>query len=298
MIRMPHTVYVDDSGTHSHAQIVVAAYCVAPVKNWKQFESAWSRVGREAGFKHFHMTEFASCRIDAWCRDCKKGKTDVRDHPWREWTLVKRKRVLKRLANIVAKHVQQGAGLSLAKAAYAEFVLQPELAQLAEGVAGCGPFTFAMQGCGGHLAHWRATNHIDNPMKFVFDLTDEEQMEENERYFFGSQKRPHIVDGVEQFFIPLGGYRTGVAYESRKDTVQLLAADMLAWTSSKICAAHWYKAPVHEDALDVAFIFKESGKLNIGNVGIEEIQRWARREIELRRQTILLDKRENEPNNE
>jgi len=258
----------------------VAAYCVSSGKRWKEFEREWWKIAKDSGFKHFHMTEFASCRMDAWCRDCKKGKTDALDHPWRGWPNEKRQRVLKRLARTISRYAQHGAGIAIAKGDYENVVLKSDLLQLAPEAAGRRHFTFAMQTCGGHLAKWRAEKKITNPMKFVFDLSDKEQKDENVRYFFGAKDhpKPQIKDGLEQWFIPIA-----IAYESRKTTVQLLSADMLAWVSAKIHAAQLFKVRLHPDAFTVASIFLEGEKLGMGNVGQGDLKEWATGEIALRR---------------
>jgi hypothetical protein len=278
MIRVPHTVFVDDSGTDPVARIVVAAYCVSSVKNWKAFEREWWKIARESGFKHFHMTEFAGCKMGSWCRDCNKGKTDASDHPWREWTHEKRERVLKRLARTISRYAQHGAGIAITKEDYERTVLRSDLAQLAPEAAGRRHFTFAMQTCGGHLSKWRAEKKITNPLKFVFDLSDEKQKDENVRHFFATNDgKPQIEDGVERWFVP-----AGISYESRKTMVQLLSADMLAWVSAKIRAAQVFKGRLHPDAFTIAEIFLEGQKLGMGSVAGENLEEWARGEIALR----------------
>ena len=278
MLRMPHTVYVDDSGTDTFARIVVAAYCVSSVRNWKEFERRWRRIARESGFEHFHMTAFASCRKGAWCRDCNKGKTTAKDHPWREWDDKKRERVLHRLACTVERCVQHGAGIAIAKEDYEKNVVQSGLAVLAPEAAGKRYFTFAIQACGGNSAKWRKMNNISVPLKFVFDLCDKEQREENVKYFFSANPIfPPKKDGIEQWFVP-----DGIAYESRKNTVQLLAADMLAWTSAKIRVWELF-GTMHPDALTVGLILGSRNKLRFGSVYSNHFKDWADKELAMRK---------------
>src|SRR5215469_17640552 len=95
-------VYVDDSSTTDlKAQIAAAAFCVSTEDRWKAFERQWNTISVNAGFKHFHMTEFAACRPDKPCIQCVRGKKDLGDHPWRCWTSKKRRQILERLARAV-----------------------------------------------------------------------------------------------------------------------------------------------------------------------------------------------------
>ena len=55
-------VYVDDSGTDGKSRIAAAAFCVSTVDRWSAFERRWRNISVNAGFKHFHMTEFAACK--------------------------------------------------------------------------------------------------------------------------------------------------------------------------------------------------------------------------------------------
>ena len=71
----------------------------------------------------------------------------------------------------------------------------------------------------------------------------------------------------------------GVSYESRKNTVQLLSADMLAWVTAKIRAAQLFGRGWSKEAKMVAFRFVDSGNLNIGFNATEQIQEWVEDEI-------------------
>ena len=70
-----------------------------------------------------------------------------------------------------------------------------------------------------------------------------------------------------------------MSYESRKDTVQLLSADMLAWVTAKIRAAQLYGRGWSKDVKMVAFRFVDSGNVNIGFNAAEQIQEWVEGEI-------------------
>jgi hypothetical protein len=72
-----HTVYVDDSGTDSKSRIITAAFCVSTVEKWLHFERRWKSISVNAGFKHFHMTEFAACKREKPCNQCARGETTL-----------------------------------------------------------------------------------------------------------------------------------------------------------------------------------------------------------------------------
>ena len=148
-------LYVDDSGSEPdpRVRIIVAAFCVSTEKKWGKFESAWRAVAQDAGFIHFHMTEFAGCRRDSWCRDCKAGKTDAAKHPWREWSNSKRKEVLAELVQIVRKYTDQGFGIAFTKEDIKKYVLDSTsaLRTLAPDQFGDEHFTFAATTCGANL---------------------------------------------------------------------------------------------------------------------------------------------------
>jgi hypothetical protein len=283
----PQIVYVDDSGTepNPNVRIVVAAFCVSTVKSWRKFDSAWRAVEQDAGFKQFHMTEFAGCRKDAWCRDCRNGKTDASKHPWREWSNSKRKEVLKELVRIVCKHTEQGFGIAATKDDIDKYVIKnQELKSMAPADAfGKKHFTFAASICGGELARWRAAQGVYPPIKFVFDLCSEEQKLEIAKAFVSEgQVKPRLTGNLENWFEV---DTNGISFESRKETLPLLSADMLAWIAAKIRAVHLFpttfirKGWSKEMSL-VAFPFIDSDKLHIGYNQESSMTEWLRRELE------------------
>ena len=117
-----HTVYVDDSGTHNEAKVAAAACCVSAAKPWKRYEREWRVIEAAEQFQHFHMSAFAACKPGVWCRDCQIYKTSEEDHPWREWSMTKRRRVLKALVEVVCEYVEAGVGWAMIKTDYNEVV--------------------------------------------------------------------------------------------------------------------------------------------------------------------------------
>ena len=279
-------VYVDDSGSEPdpRVRIIVAAFCISTEKKWKKFESAWKAVAQDAGFIHFHMTEFAGCRRDSWCRDCKGGRTDAAKHPWREWSNSKRKAVLGRLVQIVSKYTEQGFGIAFTKEDIKKYVLDSTsaLRMLAPDQFGNEHFTFAATTCGGELARWRAKQNSFPPIKLVFDLCAERQKLEIAKAFIkAKQVKPQFIDGIEQWF---DVDADGISFASRKDTVQLLSADMLAWVTAKIRAFQEYPETAKrkgwpKDLSRVAFPFIDSKKLHIGYNTEQSVREWQEREL-------------------
>jgi hypothetical protein len=273
----PYTVYFDDSGTDKQARIVVAAYCTSTVSKWQKFETSWKAVAKEAGFEQFHMTEFAGCRPEEWCRDCRNGKTTAKNHPWREWSQTKRKEVLLKLARTICKYVDHGSGIAFTKEDIEQYVIQSPLRRTHMNSVGDLPFTFAAQTCGGELAKWRAINKkTDSPQKFVFDLTPQHQKDEIARVFLGAGHKPRFIDGLEQWFdVDING----VSYESRKNTVQLLSADMLAWVTAKIRAAQLFGKGWGKETRLIAFRFVDTKHLRIGFNTSQQMLEWRDKEL-------------------
>ena len=277
----PHTAYLDDSGSTPNARIIVAALCVGPIKKWRQFEAAWIAAEQEFGFKEFHMTEFAGCRRTAWCRDCKNGKTDATKHPWREWSNTKRHKVLTELIRIVNKNTAQGWGVAQTKDDIDKLLRQSKLKELAPDAFGHEYYTFAATTVGGSLARWRKQTGQFPPLKLVFD--GEHKLELARAFLPEYQVKPKIsADGFENWF-DLDA--TGIAFESRKVTRQLLAADMLAWVTAKIRVAELFPDTYRQmggwgkEVSMIVHEFLRQGKLHIGQAH-DAFGEWLKQEID------------------
>jgi hypothetical protein len=265
-----HTVYVDDSGTDGKSRIVTAAFCVSPAERWLDFDRKWNKIALHAGFKHFHMTEFVACRRDKPCNQCVRGKTTLKDHPWRNWSTKKRENVLNRLAGTVIEFVEYGVGIAHTKQEYEEHVKNSPARIAAREPIGDEHFTFAVQRCGGELAKWRAEKKSDPPLSFVFDLTSDKQRDEIARVFFGAASgRPQYQNGIEQWFIP-----AGVSYESRKSVVQLLAADMLAWVTATVRAREIFLRGETREMFQVAYMFADTKHIRMGHTPRGSLVQW------------------------
>jgi hypothetical protein len=219
-----HIVYVDDSGTDGKSRVAAAAFCVSTRDRWLEFEKSWQKIAKHAGFelRNFHMTDFAACRRGHPCQHCKRGEISVSEHPWQRWTDEKRENILNRMAKALVKHVECGWGQAYTKEDYDKHIRNSAARTVANEPIGDEYFTFAVQQCGGRLAEWRAANNRNDRLRFVFDNASEREKEEISMVFFaGLNGKLRNEHGVEQRFDP----ESGVSYESRKQTCQLLAAD-------------------------------------------------------------------------
>jgi hypothetical protein len=265
-----HIVYVDDSGTDSKSRVATAAFCVSTPEKWLDFERKWRNISINAGFKHFHMTEFAACKYEKPCPQCIKGETTLEDHPWRRWTTKKRKNVLNRLAGAIVEFVEYGVGIAHTKQDYEEHVRTSHARLYTAEPIGEQHFTFAVQRCGGELAKWRASTKVDSPLKFVFDLSSKKQRDEIAKIFFGAaNSKPQYQDGLEQWFLP-----AEVSYESRKSVVQLLAADMLAWVTATVRARELFRRGETLEMFQIANIFADTTHIRMGYTPKETLAKW------------------------
>jgi hypothetical protein len=266
-------VYVDDSGTDSKSAIVTAAFCVSTERKWQEFEARWRKIGERAGFEHFHMTEFAACKRDKWCPQCRHGKTTALDHPWRAWSPSKRENVLNRLAKAVVSYSECAFGMAHTKQDYDDHVRNSPARQVSTEPISDEQFTFALQQCGGELAKWRAANAVTKPLKFVFDLTSsKEERREIAKVFLASvQGRSQLKDCVERWFTP-----KEVLFASRKQVLPLLAADMLAWTIASIRSRDVFRCGEFNEAYGVGLIFTGTKHIRMGYMEKETLKRWER----------------------
>jgi len=265
------TVYVDDSGTDPKSRIVAAAFCVSTVEKWLAFERRWRNISVNAGFQHFHMTEFAACKEGKPCKQCFSGEKTLEDHPWRRWTAKKRKNVLRKLAETVVEFVEFGVGLAYTKADFDEHIRTSEVRLYSNEPVADEYFTYAVQRCGGELARWRAQQTTVNPpLKFVFDLTPKKGRDDIAKVFFGGVSgKPQYADGMEQWFIP-----ESVSYESRKNVVQLLSADMLAWVTATIRSREAFLRGETLEMFQVAEIFVDTPNIRMGHTPKESFARF------------------------
>src|ERR1700730_9011596 len=274
-------VYVDDSGTDGKSRIAAAAFCVSTADKWAAFENAWRKIVDRAGFelKDWHMTEFAACRPNNFCNQCKSGEKTAKEHPWQKWPEGKRENVLRRMAKALVKHVECGWGIAHTKEDYEKYVRDSPSRVLANEPVGDEHFTFAVQQCGGRLAEWRgAMNKQDVPLRFVFDNSSKKQKREIAEVFLAEAKaKTKYQGGIEQWFESVG-----ITYESRKSVPQLLSADMLAWTIATMRSRHVFRRGRFVEMFQLGNVFtgEKASHINIGYTSQEPFIEWERRILE------------------
>jgi hypothetical protein len=269
------TVYVDDSGTDTKSRVAAAAFCVSTIERWQEFLEKWRKIAEHAGFelKHFHMTEFAACRREGLCQQCKAGKTSAVEHPWQKWTDAKRENVLNRMAKALVKNVEYGIGQSYTKADYDQHVRTSPARSVANEPIADEYFTFAVQRCGGSFSEWRATNARTDRLKFVFDTASSRERREIANVFFAAANgTARIKNGIERWFDP----ELGVSFESRKITHQLLSADMLAWTIATIRAREIFRAGRFVEVFWLAKVFVSTAHIRLGYMHKDVLAQWER----------------------
>jgi hypothetical protein len=273
------TVYVDDSGSNSTSSVAAAAFCVSTVERWQELLEKWRKIATDAGFelKDFHMTEIAACRRDSLCWQCRAGKTSALEHPWQKWSDNKRKSVLTRMAKAIVKYVEFGIGHAYTKADYDEHVRNSPARLIANEPIADEYFTFAIQRCGGSLAEWRSAKSRIVPLKFVFDTASKREKRDVANVFFGAanDKTQH-ENGIEQWF----DVETGVSYESRKQTYQLLTADMLAWTIATIRSRQIFLRGRFVEANWIGRVFAGTRNIKMGYMAKDTLAQWEKDKLD------------------
>jgi hypothetical protein len=272
------TVYVDDSGTDTRTKIAAAAFCVSSADRWLSFADKWKKIATQAGFelRDWHMTEFAACRSNNICPQCRNGKTSAKEHPWQKWTEKKRENILNRLAKTLVEHVECAWGIAHTKEDYEKYVRDSPARALANEPVGDEHFTFAVQQCGGKLSEWRAAEgRQEQALEFVFDTSSKRQKQEIAKVFFAAaNERSKYEDGVEQWFDDIS-----VTYKSRKSVPQLLSADMLAWTIATLRAREVFRVGRFVEVFQLAKVFTgaKANHIRIGYTNQEPFTDWERR---------------------
>src|SRR5262249_4143607 len=91
-----------------------------------------------------------------------------------------------------------------------------------------------------------------------------------------AKDRPQIVNGVEQWFDP----DTPRSYENRRETHQLLSADMLAWTIATVRARELTLRGRWEEMMQVAKLFASTGHIKMGYTSKETFKEWEKEKLD------------------
>ncbi len=218
------------------------------------------------------MTEFAACRRDNLCQQCRAGRTSAKEHPWQRWSEAKRENVLNRLGKALVNNVECGWGIAYTKEDYDLHVRTSPARAISKEPVGDEYLTFAVQQCGGQFAKWRAQNERRDRLKFVFDTSSKKEKREiSEVFFAGVDGEEKYKNGVEQWF---DHEPDGVSFENRRVTHQLLAPDMVAWTIASIRARELTLKGRFVELFQLGKIFVESDCIKIGYTIKRSLEEW------------------------
>jgi len=202
------TVYFDDSGTHAESEIAVAACLVSNVERWGErgFAKEWAEILDCAGIRNegFHMAEF-----------------EARRKPYDTWDEDKRGKVFTSLTDVIKKYAMCGMATAVIKQDYDRLVT----GQLRQKL-GNYHYTFAVESCLAYFEQWRAELRLSGAMQFNFDWMSQKSGKHEIVDLFDSiaSGSAAVVFGIEP---------NGYAFLKRRTTLQLQAADILAWEANK-----------------------------------------------------------------
>lgn len=194
-------VYFDDSGTHSGSEIAVAACYMAPVRQWKRFDTAWNKMRSTESFDVFHMTEFVARRGE-----------------FKGWDDQERDRVIRRLIGIINQYTTQGFAIALPKADYDSVIPEDFKKKL-----GKHHYTWCVKMCFGEIEKWRQSCSLTEPMEYIFESGTKGATGELLDTFFKYSKTQ--TDSLPRYGLQQGAY----SFQKKVETVRLQAADILAW---------------------------------------------------------------------
>lgn len=194
-------VHFDDSGTHPGSHIAVAACFVSTIEQWKAFEADWKKTEMEEGFNVFHMAEFAA------------GVAQFEG-----WSDGKRRRVLRRLWQIIDAHVYAGFSVGVQKPDYDQVITNGFRKY-------CGKYhyTFVVRLCCNYLRRYRRIYFPDSSFQYVFDW-----MGKGKGEIQGVLDAARLASAREVALLGVDVFQ-GHSFQKRSVVVPLQSADILAW---------------------------------------------------------------------
>jgi Protein of unknown function (DUF3800) len=192
-----HTIYIDDSGTHSGSSHAVAGAYVATVDQWREFIRNWDEVNQAENFGIFHMTDFIA-----------------RQAQFKDWDDNKRRRVISKLINIINTRVTCGFAAGVSRSDY-ERVMPNDMKVR----YGTNHYTFCVRQVLTSIREWREERGITEPMEYVFESG-------NGRGEIA--KILNIFCSDERGISALGLIEDGFSFQPKKRVIPLQSADMLA----------------------------------------------------------------------
>lgn len=192
-------VYLDESGTHGSSPIITVGGYLAPVVQWKHFQSKWKAALQKEGIGYFHMTDFENRRGQF------EGWTEERKVPF-----------FQKLSKILLSHVTLGVAMAVVIDDY-------NTAIPLEHREGVHPYTFCAMECMRQIRWWTDQQGIRDPIAYV--LED------------GGPNPGEILRGKRQLESD-SKLREAYRYSSlthcdKRAMIQLQAADILAYETWK-----------------------------------------------------------------
>jgi hypothetical protein len=209
------TLYCDDSGTHAQSDVAIAGCYIATVEQWQHLKRNWVKVDAKEKFGVFHMADFV-------------GKYKQFGEP--EWQdEEKRDRTLWALIGIINARVRIGIAAAVIKSAYDEIIP----ADLRERL-GKNHYTFAVRMCISFVEQWRKRHgYITEPIQYVFDQMTKGKGDIEDAMKIGASGGS---DGLRRY----GIYEDGWSFQSKKNVIQLQAADMWAYENYKYAMERYF----------------------------------------------------------
>lgn len=214
--------YFDESGTAKDARILSVGGYIAPVDQWKRFQSEWwkvlSKAGLDPSVTPFHMAEF-----EARKQPHMKGKT-----PFAEWSDKKANAVLQALLGVIRKRAAIG-------------VVAAVLVEDYEAVKGAPAFApsryhFCVTRCLIRTSRWALDNGVTGSVAYVFEdgACDKDEVFKHEvnraaaEYLADEDfRRTYLINSL--------------SFESKLKFFPLQAADILAWEARRHCLSGGFR---------------------------------------------------------
>jgi hypothetical protein len=228
------TLYIDDSGTSPSQQVAIAGVW-APVRQWLRFESEWTNTMRREGFTCFHTSEcvFSNPKSE-----------------FANWDEPKKLRVIRRLRQLIKKHVSRGWGIAIHKKDF-DAAVTGEFREL----VGQHHYTVAIRAMLGHVKKWRDTRPALDHFEYVFDWMQPKTDGRREEVEAVMNLAPSATNAVEAWGMLAGAY----SFRKRCDVVQLQAADLLAWSHYQRAMNFYLAKPLHPIAEETLIDFERQG---------------------------------------
>jgi hypothetical protein len=234
------TTYLDDSGTDPANPVAATGGFIAPNFQWNKFTKEWRAAMAVPG------DEFACMHIS----ECVAGN---QKSEFRDWSLEKKRRVLKRLRGIIKKRASKAISMAISKDFYDTLI--PDEIKKKTG----NNFTLTVMQTMAMVGRWRREQMLVEPIYYVFDWLEpnDERRRQLEELFENECERG---SALHDFGLVSGGY----TFQHKEDIPPLQAADMLAWLSYNLA----------QHALDIKKINQLGGECFIDFKEYQKRRKW------------------------